>query len=827
MKNVNKVKKLFIVISLLTLVFILICINLPLISAEDSSTREISGFSCENFTDKEFKLYSLKGDSYYKRNTCNLQKEIDRVSQSGGGEVRLPAGTYYFAPKAVNGAEAYVIKCKDNVSLIGAGMNEETGTVLKPIGNLKSQNNETLATDMFYFNDYADSGFTSRKYLVNADFSNFVIDGSEAYTKDFKIWYNSAGKGFMINLFQDCDWDSVMVKNTFGTGFGMDMPINSTIKNCIAVGNGAGAYYGSNFNAQKDNIEDAPGASGFGIGAGLSNSENILIENCTSIGNAKYGFFFEHQNRFGNHYDANSSKGFKVRNSTSVGNMYNFGGEKGYDVTYENCKSYGSSSNYPNEFKIKNLNPLGNENRLAYNMGTNTRRIYFVNSTVDSYYTNIASSSSYYYPTRWAQDRAILHTGSHEAIDINQETTRARAITFLWRYSGFLGDVLGYREELKTGFTDVDNNANEYKHYLDAIKWAKDNGINNGTSSNTFEPDEGMRIVDFLVALWRYDGKKIVSCTSKACDISSSEYYSSAVYWAYANDIITTADLNTVISNKNKIIKDGDLIKYLYNYNKKQLEVTSSEYLIERENDKFIYTGSQTNTTTILSNIKNTIGQKELIGNRLIIKKDGVTLATFKIINISSRDYWLADHYIYTGTDTFNLSNVTVNNGSKESSKGMVKIKYNGIVLDQFQPIRLADSSLKLDKNKNLLLGIKEGQKVNNLINKVSLNTDVSVVNANGNHLSSDILVGTGDKLKIKLGDSTIEHTLVVLGDVTGDGKVNVTDVGKLYRYLKGRITMEDCYIAAGNVVSTDDVIKVTDVGKLYRYIKGRIDSLE
>ena len=60
--------------------------------------------------------------------------------------------------------------------------------------------------------------------------------------------------------------------------------------------------------------------------------------------------------------------------------------------------------------------------------------------------------------------------------------------------------------------------------------------------------------------------------------------------------------------------------------------------------------------------------------------------------------------------------------------------------------------------------------------------------------------------------------------DVTGTGTSTVSDVAKLYQYLKGKVTMDDCYVKAGNVVDSDSTIKVNDVAKLYQFIKGKIN---
>lgn len=317
------------------------------------------------WTDAEFaeQLNQFHDESRYKdcelyqiaaRNTELLQKLIDYASKHSG-EIIIPNGKYYFAPQTSynrkkGGTVTYVIKCRDNVSIKG------NNSILYPIGdsNLVSSSGNSdssdfyqsnpVGIDMFYFNDYADKADSypdpgSAIYLKDAHFSDFTIDGQ--YTSCAK--YTTAGKGFMINLFQDCTWDNVDVMNTDGSGFGIDCPKgDSYLKGCTASGCGKAAEhkYG--------------GGSGFGIGTGYSNDESLLIEDCRAYNNGKFGFFFEHQARFQglgssscdesfytNMYPATETDQilYTVKNCTATNNLYNFGGLMAYNTSYEQCYS--------------------------------------------------------------------------------------------------------------------------------------------------------------------------------------------------------------------------------------------------------------------------------------------------------------------------------------------------------------------------------------------------------------------------------------------------------------------------------------------------------
>ena len=242
-------------------------------------------------------------------NSQNLQALIDETAKTGG-TIYIPAGEYLFAENGTQTIGSHCIKMRSNVSIVGDGEK----TVLKPVGE------SMYGMDMFYFNDYLDTG--EAVYLENCRFEGFTIDASCTSCKV----YTSAGKGFMFNLFRNCHWESVTVKYTDATGFGVDCPIGGSIKNCVAIGCGKAA------------TEENGGASGFGIGYGYCAGEYMTISHCYAEGNKKFGFFFEHQGRFDpERYDLANQGAFRVTDCTARCNLYNFGGVLAKNITYSKC----------------------------------------------------------------------------------------------------------------------------------------------------------------------------------------------------------------------------------------------------------------------------------------------------------------------------------------------------------------------------------------------------------------------------------------------------------------------------------------------------------
>ena len=248
-------------------------------------------------------------------NSRALQALLDELTEAGG-TVYLPAGEYEFAENGRQTIGSHCIKMRSNIRIVGDG----EATVLKPVGRTPR------GLDMFYFNEYLDTG--EAVYLENCSFDGFVIDAAGTSCDT----YTSAGKGFMFNLFRGCHWKNVTVKYTEGTGFGVDCPIDSTIRGCTAIGCGKAA------------TEDSGGASGFGIGFGYCEDESMSITDCKAYGNRKFGFFFEHQGRFNGEMYAASVKGtFTVNNCRAAENLFGFGGICAVNTVYEECVAEDSS----------------------------------------------------------------------------------------------------------------------------------------------------------------------------------------------------------------------------------------------------------------------------------------------------------------------------------------------------------------------------------------------------------------------------------------------------------------------------------------------------
>ena len=74
-------------------------------------------------------------------------------------------------------------------------------------------------------------------------------------------------------------------------------------------------------------------------------------------------------------------------------------------------------------------------------------------------------------------------------------------------------------------------------YYYEAVLWAAENGITMGTSATTFSPEEICTRAHIATFLWRAQGMPDAGRTNPFADVSEGTYYTDAVLWAAENGI--------------------------------------------------------------------------------------------------------------------------------------------------------------------------------------------------------------------------------------------------------------------------------------------------
>ena len=111
--------------------------------------------------------------------------------------------------------------------------------------------------------------------------------------------------------------------------------------------------------------------------------------------------------------------------------------------------------------------------------------------------TDVAAGSYYEKAVAWAIENGITTGTADGKFSPNAPCTRAQAVTFLFRASKASADGA-------PAFSDVAADA----YYAEAVKWATDNGITNGTTSSTFSPGSGCTRAQIVTFLWRLYAEK-------------------------------------------------------------------------------------------------------------------------------------------------------------------------------------------------------------------------------------------------------------------------------------------------------------------------------
>lgn len=764
-------------------------------------------------------LDTLKeGETAAAHNTKELQEAMNKVSEAGGGTIYLPSGTYYFGPGGYNNTtdqEDFAIKCRNNVHLKGKGTDENSSsyTILKPYYNNPSASG---GMDMFYFNNYKDSGYKSNDYsttslvnvsyidtngktvawndqtvyLINADFSDFVIDGDSARGGIASAGgsYRTDGKGFMISLFSDCDWNNVVVKNVDATGFGVDCPINSTIRNCKAI------------NCGKAATQDDGGASGFGIGTGYSDDESMIIENSIAINNKKFGFFFEHQAKFrGDKYKATTSKGFVVSNSIAGGNMYDFGGLKGYDISYENNKSISNLSSY----KVDGIKPI-NTNAGAYgysaltftdgkvNINEVVQPIYFSQYSSNSFAVNtnvfdmLTDVNNYKEEVRWAVDSGIIPVNSATKFGAYDPIGRMEIVKILYAFTGREIPItntgtIDEREQYKNsissiGYTDLMDT--KYIDELDNVIWAYKKDII--SKDALFSPEQLCNRAQFITMLYRMEGKPEVNGTSPFSDVESGTWYYNPVIWAYNNGILTGTT--------------GDQFSPLENINKIQLAI-------------FLYRYKNSSTRNYKLKINDIGGDSNNINNNYYNSNSNYTL-----VNPTKSGYTFLG---WTGSNGVNPSkNVVINSGTTGNLSYTANWKPNliNLFIKEEPNVKAYSVGSNIDTT-GLVVGAKYGD--NNVVDVKDYSISPNVLNKAGNQVITISYGGLKTTYNVTVSDKVISKISVSknpdnLYYYVGD-KINTTGLELKVLYNDGTSSIiKDGYTINSEVLSEVGTNKIT-----------------
>ena len=121
----------------------------------------------------------------------------------------------------------------------------------------------------------------------------------------------------------------------------------------------------------------------------------------------------------------------------------------------------------------------------------------FVKAGETSPFVDVPADSYYFDAVKWAQKLGITNGKTDALFGSSDPCARGQSVTFLYR-------ALGTAPTTVNGFTDVTADA----FYADAVAWAVESGVTNGTTDSTFSPNNGCTRAQIVTFLYRaYQGK--------------------------------------------------------------------------------------------------------------------------------------------------------------------------------------------------------------------------------------------------------------------------------------------------------------------------------
>lgn len=141
---------------------------------------------------------------------------------------------------------------------------------------------------------------------------------------------------------------------------------------------------------------------------------------------------------------------------------------------------------------------------------------------------NDARPTDYFFDAvSWAYYNGIAEGVNEMRFGVNEPCTRGQIVTYLWRVAG---SPTPYG---KNPFGDVFVGSYCY----DAVLWAYQRGITNGTDPTTFSPNKTVTRGQAMTYLHRFAGSVDASYGVSFADVSPNAYYAPAIRWAISQGI--------------------------------------------------------------------------------------------------------------------------------------------------------------------------------------------------------------------------------------------------------------------------------------------------
>ena len=169
-------------------------------------------------------------------------------------------------------------------------------------------------------------------------------------------------------------------------------------------------------------------------------------------------------------------------------------------------------------------------------------------------FLDINETQFFYDSVLWAVEQKITNGLDNTHFDPFGICNRAQVVTFLWRYAGSPEPVT-----TDCTFTDVQKGS----WYEKPVLWAVENGITNGISPTEFGADLPCNRAQVVTFLWRYLKQPVPGLTEHPfTDVQAASWYEQPVLWAVENGITNGATPTTF--NPDGQCQRAQVVTFLY-----------------------------------------------------------------------------------------------------------------------------------------------------------------------------------------------------------------------------------------------------------------------
>ena len=156
-----------------------------------------------------------------------------------------------------------------------------------------------------------------------------------------------------------------------------------------------------------------------------------------------------------------------------------------------------------------------------------------------------------------------------------------------------------------------------------------------------------------------------------------------------------------------------------------------------------------------------------------------------------------------------------------------VMVMSKKILSDDYVIVRNELDTPEEDKVLEHIIGLEPKMTIKEFISKIkNEETMLKVYDMDDNLLSDTDYIGTGCKVKLVFEDTVLDElTIIVRGDLNGDGDITTADYVKMKNYILKKVNFNEKEMLAGDLTQSSS-IGTTDYVKLKNYILKKIPSV-